>query len=87
MDFSSFISFSSAIISFINSCCNFNLDFFYLVVSVAISDVGSYVGILSKFFIGNNLLLKLLKIFPLALKSNPKLFKKKQFFNGFFTVT
>ena len=46
--------FSSAIISFINSCCNFNLDFLCLigvasvagfgVGSVATSGVGSAVG-------------------------------------------
>ena len=45
--------------------------------------VGSLAGILSKFFIGNNLLLKLLRNFSLALNSNPKLFKK-YFFSGFF---
>ena len=65
-----------AITLFINSCCNFNLDFFWLIGSVAGfdatsfvgsatgpvagsaagSDVGWRVGILSKFFTGNNLL-------------------------------
>ena len=37
---SSLIYFLSTIISFINSCHNFNLDFFYLVGSVASSGVG-----------------------------------------------
>ena len=46
------------------------------------SDVGSRVGILSIFFIGNNLLLKILKTFFLALNNNPKLFKK-DFFHMF----
>ena len=40
-----------------NSCFNFNLDFFCLVSSVASSGVGSRVAILSKLFIGDNLLL------------------------------
>ena len=44
--------------------------------SVAGSGTGSRVGILSKFFIGNNLLLKLVRTFSLALNNNPKLFKK-----------
>ena len=48
-----------------------------LVGSVASSGVGSRVGlrvgILSKFFIVNNLLLKLLRTFSLALNDNPKL--------------
>ena len=42
--------------------------------SVASSGVGSPVGILSKIFIGNNLLLKLLRTFSLAVNYNPKLF-------------
>ena len=46
------------------------------------SDIGSRVGISSKFFIGNNLL-KLLGTFSLALNSNYKLFKK-DFFSGVF---
>ena len=41
---------------------------------VAFHGVGSYVRILSTFFIGNNLLLKLLKTFFLGLNNNPKLF-------------
>ena len=52
------------------------------VVSVATSGFGSavgsvvgwLVGILSNFFIGNNLPLKLLRTFSLALNNNPKLF-------------
>ena len=35
-----------AIISFINNCCNFNVDFLCLVDSVAICGVGSRVGLL-----------------------------------------
>ena len=68
-----------AIISLINSCCKFNLDFLCLVGYVASSGVGSRVGILSKFLIGNNLLLKLFRTFSLALNNNPKLFKKNSF--------
>ena len=44
--------------------------------SVAGSGVGSRVGVLFKFFSGNNLLLNLLRTFSLALNDNPKLFKK-----------
>ena len=40
------------------------------------SVAGSCVGILSKSFIGNNLLLKLLRTFSLELNNNSKLFKK-----------
>ena len=46
--------------------------------------VGSHLEILSKFFIEHNLLLNLLRNFSLALKDNPKLFKKR-FFNCFYT--
>ena len=49
----SFIFFLSAIISFKNSSCNFNLDFFYLGCSVVSSGIGALVGILSNFFTGN----------------------------------
>ena len=55
------MSFSLAIISFMNSCCNFNLSSLCLVGvayvadfgtgSAAFSVVGSRVGILSKFYI------------------------------------
>ena len=64
----------SAIISFINSCCNFNQDFLCFFGSGASSGVGSRVKILFRFFIGNNMLLKLLRTFSLALKSNTKLY-------------
>ena len=47
--------------------------------SVAGSVVGSRVGILSNFFTGNNLYLKLLRTFSLALNNNPKLFQKDVF--------
>ena len=73
-------------ISFLNSCCNFNLDFMCLVGvgsiftfgvgSAALFGVGSRVGYLSKFFMGNNLLLKLLRTFSVALNDNSTLFKK-----------
>ena len=86
----------STIISFINSCCNINLDLLYFadvasvagfgIGSVATFDVdftagsaafsgaGSRLEILSRFFIGNDLLLKLLKTFSFALNYNLKLF-------------
>ena len=76
---SSFISFTLAIISLIHFRCYFNLDFLFLVGvfsaagSVAGPGVGSRVGILSTFFIGNNLLLR---TFSLALNNNRKLLKK-----------
>ena len=77
------MSLSLAIISLINSNYILNLHFLYLVGSaasfagcVAISGVGWRAGILSTFLIGNNLLLKILKTFSLALKNNLKLFKK-----------
>ena len=44
-----------------NSCYNLNLDSLCLVGSRASSGLGSRIEILSKFFIGNNLLLKLLR--------------------------
>ena len=88
--------FLSTATSFINSCCNFNLDFLRLVRvasmaafgvgtvgtfgvasaatfgvgSAACSGVCSLVGILSKFGIRNNLLLKLSRLFSLALNKN-----------------
>ena len=54
----------------------FRLVFAFVVFvgSVATSGVGSRVGILSNFYIGNNLLLKLLRTFSLALKNNSKLY-------------
>ena len=55
-----------------NFICKFLLQlqftFLCLVGTVASSGLGSCVGILSKFSIGNNLLLKLLRTFSLALK-------------------
>ena len=71
--------FSPAIISFISSCCNFNLDFFCLVSSAASSSVSSRIGILSDAFIRNNLLLKLLGIFSFVLNNHLNLFKKNCF--------
>ena len=72
----SFIFFCSFLISFKKILRNFNEDilrlvfafhaFVAIVGSVAGSGVGSRVGILSKFFIGNNLLLKLLITFSLT---------------------
>ena len=50
--------------------------FVAFVGSVATSDVGSRVGILSKFFIGNNLLLKVLRTFSIALNNSSKFFQK-----------
>ena len=51
--------------------------------SAASSGVGSAagwrVGYLSKSFVGNNLLLKLLRTFCFALNNNPKLFKNTFF--------
>ena len=71
--------FSPAIISFISSCCNFNLDFFCLVSSAASPSVSSRVGILSDAFIRNNLLLKLLGIFSFVLNNYLNLLKKTVF--------
>ena len=74
--------------SFINSCWNFDVNFLCLFSSVASSGVGSCVGsrviILYKFFFGDNLLLKLLRAFSLALNNKPKLFKKTLFQLFFF---
>ena len=44
-----------------------------------VGSVGSRVGILSKFVIENNLLLKLVRTFSLVLNNNSKLFKKDFF--------
>ena len=78
--------FLSLLTSSLISCCSFNLDFLCLVGvgsgsafgvgSAAVSGVGLRVGYLSKFFMGNNLLLKLLRTFSLGLNDNPMLFKK-----------
>ena len=78
-----FIAFSSVIILFINSCSTFNLDFLCFLGSAA----GSRVGILSKFFYGNNLLLKLLRTFSLSLNNNPKFFKKYLFLSHFISLS
>ena len=56
-----------------------------VVSSVATSGsvAGSGVGILSNFFIGNNLHLILLRTFSLVLNNDPKLFKKLPFLKCF----
>ena len=51
----------------------------YFSPPVAYSRVGSCVYILSKLFLGNNLLLKLLVTFSLALNNNPNLSEKTFF--------
>ena len=71
--------FFSAIILFIISCCNFYLDFLCLVNSGASFGVGSFIEILSKFFIKNNLLLMLLRTFSHALKIILSYLKNKFF--------
>ena len=85
------------LILFKKSFRNFNEDILRLVFvfsafavfvgSVATSGVGSCVGRLSKFLIGNNLLLKLIKTFSLALNNNPKLFKKDFFSSDFIPLS
>ena len=81
----SIIYFSSFLVLLKNSSRNFKEDILCLVfefvafvgfVATSGSVAGSRVGILSQFFIRNNLLLKLLRTFSLALNNNPKLFKK-----------
>ena len=61
----------------------FAFVFVAFVGSVSTSGVDSVatfgVGILYKFFIGNNLLLKLLRTFSLGVNNDPKLFKKAIF--------
>ena len=84
--------FSSLLISFKIISCNFNEYVFHLSFafiafigsaatsgSVAGSGVGSSVEISSIFFVGNNLMLKLLRTFSLALSNNTKSFKKDFF--------
>ena len=77
MNISSFIFFSSFLISFEKFSCHFNGDILNLIFdfasgsvansgSVAGSGVGSCVENFSKLFIGNNLLLKLLRTFSIA---------------------
>ena len=67
-----------AIISSLNSFHSFSSDFLCLFGSVTgsavVSGVRSRVGILSVFFTGNHLLLKLLRTFSLILINSPKLF-------------
>ena len=50
------------------------VGFFATSCSVSGTAAGSGVEIWSKFFIGNNLILKLLRPFSLALNNNPKIF-------------
>ena len=47
-----------AIISYLNTCCNFNLDFLCLVGSATISGVGSRVGPVLEFYL--NVLLEII---------------------------
>ena len=54
-------------------------------VATSRSVAGSRVGISSKFFIENNLLLKLLRNYFLGLNNNPKLYKKRLCFKSFCT--
>ena len=84
---------SSFLISFQNFSQNCNEDILRLVFafvgsfatsgSVPGTAAGSGVEILSKFFIGNNLILKLLRTFSLALNNNPKIFLKYSFLQVF----
>ena len=71
-----FLSLVFAFFAFVGSVATSDVGFVATsaVGSVATSGVGSRVGILSEFFIGSDLLLKLLRTFSLALKNNPKLF-------------
>ena len=77
-----------ALISFINPCCNFDLNLLSFIVSVAISiagsGVGSRVAILFKIYVGNNLLLKLLWDFSLALNNSSKCYVKNNLFQMLF---
>ena len=52
-------------------------------IAGSVACVGWHVGILSKFFIGNNLLFKLSIVFSLGLNNNSKLFKN-DFFSSVF---
>ena len=56
-------------------------------VAVSGSVAGPGVGMLSKYFVGNNLRLKLLRTFSLALNNNPKLFKKYFFSSAFIPLS
>ena len=63
--FVNFLPFIASVGSGVGSGVGWNAD----------SNIGSHVEILSKFFIGKNLLWKLLKTFSLALKNISKLFQ------------
>ena len=94
-----FLIFSSFLILFKNYLHNFDEDILHLLVAFARSfatfgfvassfdtsgSVGSHILIAINFSITNNLLLKLLKAFSLALNNNTKLFKR-YFFKCFYT--
>ena len=55
--------------------------------SAAVSGLSSRVEMLSKSFIGNNLLLKLLITFSFAINDNPKLLEKVFYSNAFITLS
>ena len=69
----------------VSSVAGFGVSFVatFVVASAACSTTfsggGSRVEVLSNFFIGINLLLKLSRTFSVALNNNPKLFKKTFF--------
>ena len=68
-DFIAFVVFAVFVVSGVGSGAGWNAD----------SKVGSRVAFISKLFVVNNLLLKLLITLSLALKINPNLFKKHHF--------
>ena len=67
-----------AFVAFVAFVGSFATSAFYA-GSVTGSGVALRVGILSKFYIRNNLLLKLWRTFSLAINDNPNSFKKKNF--------
>ena len=73
------------VFAFVGSCATSNsvAGSFATSGSVSGTAAGSGVEILSKFFIGNNLILKLLRTFSLALNNNPKIFLKYFFLQVF----
>ena len=85
--------FSSFLILFTNSLRNLNEQPLHLIyafvffVATSGSVAGPGVGMLSKYFVGNNLRLKLLRTFSLALNNNPKLFKKYFFSSAFIPLS
>ena len=85
--------FSSFLMFFKNSLRNFNEDpshliyAFFFFVATSGSVAGPGVGMLSKYFVGNNLRLKLLRTFSLALNNNPTLFKKYFFSSAFISLS